>query len=240
MNLLSLVSLIFSVAMLVFGVYAISKFPNRRLNQVFFFFTLAGAVWAFTEFGYRQAVNAPFWLRGSFLWVFAFPLALHWVLHLSLEEKKIDRWYAYLLLYLPAVIFAVLNFLNPLYLKETFTFGWIIVRPEGVWWAIQDGWTALLLLLTIIMALRHNLRETDKKVKRQAIVVVAGVLLGAAAVLFDISRYYFDFISPDFPLTVTLTPLLVFSALRPIVCGQTSTPAFSAADRRQDRKASLW
>lgn len=205
MNILSIVSLLFAAGMLSAGLAALGKYPKRKLNQFFFIFALVGAIWAFTEFGYRQAEGletAVFWLRGSFIWVFAFPLVIHWILHLSLEEKILKNWLTNIILYVPAAAFAVLNILNPLQPVEANGM-WTYLKPEGVWFDVQNGWVALLLLITLTMAIRHYLRETEKKTKRQGLMVLAGVFLGMLPILFDLSQDYFNLI-PNFPSISTI------------------------------------
>src|SRR5512136_612038 len=112
MSAFSLLSLLASVTSICFGTIVLFRDPKRRLNQVFFLFSLVGAFWAFTEFGYRQAesiTTAVFWLRVGALGELSVPLEAHFVLCFTGQAKLLEKRLIYLLLYAPALAFTGLE-----------------------------------------------------------------------------------------------------------------------------------
>ena len=87
MNILALSSLVVAFLLLSIGHVVLVRNPKARLNQVFFLFCLVGAYIGFTEYSFRIAASisaAQFWLKVAFLWNFALPLELHFVLRVWL------------------------------------------------------------------------------------------------------------------------------------------------------------
>src|SRR5512137_276574 len=116
MSAFSLLSLLASVISTCFGTIVLFRDPKRRLNQVFFLFSLIGSFWAFTEFGYRQAESlsaAQFWMRASALGELSVPLEAHFVLYFTGQAKLLEKRLTYLLLYAPALAFTGLELAGP-------------------------------------------------------------------------------------------------------------------------------
>ncbi len=113
MNFYAALALIAFASYLILGVLVLLHEAKRPLNRVFFYYSLAAAIYSFTEFGYLQAESfetASFWLKARSLWPFTFASALHFHLELTGALKLRYRSKILAVVYLPAFIFSSLDF----------------------------------------------------------------------------------------------------------------------------------
>jgi PAS domain S-box-containing protein len=180
MSVYSLLSLLACVISTCFGTIVLFRDPKRRLNQVFFVFSLAGSFWAFTEFGYRQAESvtaAMFWLRASALGELSVPLEVHFVLCFTGQVKLLKRKSTYLLLYAPALTFTGLELANVFTMDPVRAYwGWTYApatnEPLSDLYAL---WILAASLFALGLLLRHYLRMADSKTRYQTGLVAAGL-----------------------------------------------------------------
>ncbi len=180
MSAFSLLSLLASVISTCFGTIVLFRDPKRRLNQVFFFFSLVGSFWAFTEFGYRQAESfaaAQFWMRASALGELSLPLELHFVLCFTGQAKLLERRSTYLLLYAPALVFSAVEIAGAIAMTPVrATWGWTYATPTNEPLIdLYSVWVIALSLLAFGLLLRRYLGAAESKTRYQTGLVTAGL-----------------------------------------------------------------
>jgi PAS domain S-box-containing protein len=180
MNVFSLLSLLASVISTGFGTIVLFRDPKRRLNQVFFLFSLAGSFWAFTEFGYRQAESlavAQFWMSAGGLGEFSLPLELHFVLCFTGQAKLLERRSTYLLLYAPALAFAAMEVAGTLAMTPVRAYwGWTYATPsDELVTDLYSVWVIALSLAAFGLLLHRHLSAAESKTRYQTGLVTAGL-----------------------------------------------------------------
>lgn len=112
----ALFSLISSVVCLFLGSFVYYQNRKQMLNKIFFLLCISLAFWAFTESMLRQAeslVTANFWMKINFLWPFCLAFCLHFMLLFTEKITVLRNKVTYLLIYAPAVIFSISEWLAP-------------------------------------------------------------------------------------------------------------------------------
>jgi hypothetical protein len=180
MNAFSLLSLLASLISTGFGTIVLFRDPKRRLNQVFFLFSLVGSFWAFTEFGYRQAeslATAMFWMRASGLGELSLPLELHFVLCFTGQAKLLERRSTYLLLYAPALAFTAMEIAGALTMTPVRAYwGWTYAAPaDELVTDLYSAWVIALSLAAFGLLLGRLLRAAESKTRYQTGLVTAGL-----------------------------------------------------------------
>ena len=112
MNLYAFTSAASAILSLALGFIVITLNPRSRLNRLFLIFCLSLTYMGFTEFGYRQAESleaAMFWLKASALSPIVVSLFFNFALVFADQQKKWRNPSVYALVYLPAVIFIIVD-----------------------------------------------------------------------------------------------------------------------------------
>jgi PAS domain S-box-containing protein len=180
MNIFSLLSLLAASGSIILGAFVLGKNPGGRLNRVFFLYSLLGAYWALTEFGYRQAEHfstALFWYRASSLGVFALPLELHFALCFTEKTKLLKKKRTYLLLYGPALAFVVFDGTgsNTGHLVEAY-WGWTYTPSEpGTLSGLFDLWFIVTGSSGFFFCAHYYRHRTDPQGKKRAGLVTMGI-----------------------------------------------------------------
>lgn len=171
-NVYAWASLSASVVSLILGIIVFSLNRKNLLNKVFLVTSASGFYWTFTEFMMWQSNTADvanFWSKMGFLWPFFVVLFLHFSL-LYTQNRLLKNKLFYLLLYVPAIVFAIVDLSTEL----------INSQPILEYWGYEDGapltwmygvslvWVAVLPITALIASLRFHLVTKDRNKKRQS------------------------------------------------------------------------
>ena len=185
MSIFAFNSLLAAIVATFLGFYTLYRNPKRALNWLFFLFCLLGAFASFSECQLRLAESATaalLWLKASGIGLcLAISLEVHFMLAFTEREKLLRSWWVYVLLYAPALMFALLQMT-----------GVIALRPvEAYWGWTYDGtmentadvlfgaWTAASIPFAIYLCLRYYIKTTDRLKRRQALYLLIGFSLSA-------------------------------------------------------------
>ncbi len=169
------------VVSLAAGVVILCQNKRRPLNIVFACSCLFVSLWSFTEFMFRQAESyaaADFWIRARALaWPFPLAFLFHFLLIFAKKRKWLEAKTTLLLIYGPVVLISALD------VGTHSITGLPVLKPWGYTFDIPDtllnwlctGWTALLGILALILALHCYFRIQDRKKKIQAKYIALGI-----------------------------------------------------------------
>lgn len=178
------------IVSLYLGVYTLYMNPKSAANRIFLALTIALFIWSF---GFAMAISAEdmstclFWRRFAAIgWGTFFAALLHFVITLTGRHRLLDRWWKYVLLYLPAAVclsvFTYIPGLNTQQFRlEQTPLGWVNVSIKNHWdWffiAYYAGYTAF----GIYLIWKWRKSESSRNVKKQAGIIIRAFL--AALVL---------------------------------------------------------
>ncbi len=139
------------------GVYVYAKNPISTLNRLFLAATLTATYWALGEFLLWQAGTYDgtlFWLKASSFWTLAAAFIVHFILVFTghpLAKKK-NRGFLLAVLYLPAVLFALIE----IFTDQIYTVGYepgtgYVYLPVQTS-AIQQAETVYIILVMLFAA----------------------------------------------------------------------------------------
>jgi PAS domain S-box-containing protein len=180
MTAFALVSLLTCAVTISLGTFVFYRNPQGTSNRVYFLYCLLGACWVFTEFGYRQAeslARAASWLRASALGTLVVPLELHFVLCIAEKKKLLEKKSTYFLLYVPALVFFVLEASGVIASRPVEThWGWGRVSAPGMLADLYDTWFIVLSLLGLWVCWQYHRRETEHNKRQRTVLVSMGIL----------------------------------------------------------------
>lgn len=160
------------------------------------------AYWAFCTFGKTQAgsVDAAFlWSKALSFWPFLVPVMLHFALAFT-ESDLLKRKLVYVALYLPALLFSLLD-LTTDWITGTLTlapWGYITVLPVNSMVANIGGvWSAILGLLVVFFFTQYYRRVYDRTKKKQTLFIAFGFMV--PIVLSIVTDSIFPAMNIDFP-----------------------------------------
>lgn len=186
MNIYALSSLLASYIILFLGVFIYLKDPKNQLNRLYMLACILLGYLAFVEFGLREAADAAsavLWFRIGFVWPFAISIYMHFVLVLT-KSKALQRKVTYILLYVPALLFAVLELTT-----DTMTgaprreyWGWTYSIPDNpLIYNINSLWFFFLTTLSLVLCVLY-LRRTENAVEKRRVKFVLIALTISAVV----------------------------------------------------------
>jgi diguanylate cyclase (GGDEF)-like protein/PAS domain S-box-containing protein len=160
-------------------IYCLNK--KRILNILFGCMCFFVSLWSLSEFMYRQAesyATASYWIKvRALVWTYPLAFLFHFLLIYTRKTKWLKAKKALLLIYGPAVLFSVVDIAT-----HSIT-GRPVMKPWGYTYSIPDtwinwlcnGWTVLLGILALFLALRHYVLVPDKRKKIQAKYITLGI-----------------------------------------------------------------
>ena len=132
MNMFSLALSSFSVLYIVLGFKIFLMNKSLLLNRLFLAINLSLFIWSFASALYISAHTLEaciFWYKVSSVGCFIFiGLILHYFLEYTRKEELLKKWWIYVLLYLPCVVFSYMEIAYDFY-AEAYSLGsngWII------------------------------------------------------------------------------------------------------------------
>jgi PAS domain S-box-containing protein len=156
-----------------------------------------------------------FWLRASFLWIFAIPLELHFVMLFTERTKLLEKKLTYLLMYTPALVFVGLWLTDLLPIQPVKAFwGWTYIRPQRSIFLDSLGiYVGLINLYELFLCGQYHLRkDISQKKKRQAGLILTGIIITIVLVFIAEPGGLFTHLNIEFP-KLTSIGFIIESAL---------------------------
>jgi len=176
---------------------------KNRLNRVFAVLCISVAYWSFVQFQSRQApdaLTAAFWIKASAPWPLAEALLLHFILVFTERAKLLAGKLTYVLIYLPAVIIALID-LSTNWITGTpvkVAWGWTSIRPGTAMNVIGDLYVIIWTFAALYLAFEYYRTQEDARLRQRAFWVLAGISIPiVAGITTDVLLPQF-FPSPEF------------------------------------------
>jgi PAS domain S-box-containing protein len=181
MSVFAAISLLAAIMTAALGTFVLYRNPRGPLNRVFFLYCLAGSAASFAEFEYRKAESfdaSLFWMQASAAWILSIPLELHFLLRFTGRTKLLGSKLAYPILYAPAAAALVAWAAGLIPLQPVGTdWGWTYVRPEESGLLdLLGAYAAITTVCGLCLCARYFLREAEGKKKRQAGLILIGLI----------------------------------------------------------------
>lgn len=222
MNIFSLALSSFSVLYIVLGFNIFLMNKSLLLNRLFLAINLSLFIWSFASALYISAHTLEaciFWYKVSSVGCFIFiGLILHYFLEYTRKEELLKKWWIYVLLYLPCVVFSYLEIANDFYAKaySLGSNGWTVsARTDSLWfwaWTVQF---VVYICLCIGMSYGWGKKATSLRERKQTrvIYITATIsLLIGLAIMVVVSILGVDI--PDItPITGMCWSLGIFYAI---------------------------
>jgi diguanylate cyclase (GGDEF)-like protein/PAS domain S-box-containing protein len=172
-----------SILYVVLGFSVIRRDRKSRLNRLFFALNFALIIWSITSSFYISAPNREaciVWNKLSVIGgVFFIGILLHFFLAYTHKEALLRKWWIYIVLYLPSVIFSCVEITADFYTTANApgSNGWIITaNTDSIWpWALI-GYDAIIVIICMLLSRRLMQTTTSQRERKQA-----GVLFIASA-----------------------------------------------------------
>ncbi|MFP4013756.1 MAG: PAS domain S-box protein [Chitinispirillaceae bacterium] len=192
-------SLISTFVCLHLSAYVYFRDKRSRQNKLFSLLCLSLAYLCFIEFMFRQSETperALFWLRLQTVWTFSLAFLVHFVLvYTKVLSSNVRRILA--LVYLPALIFSVLNTLFYSISVKTTNAGWSYDIADSVIRDVQSFYIALTGIVCLILLSRYHLRCSDMRTRRQNLFILFALPL--PILLQTINSYLVPLFSAEVP-----------------------------------------
>jgi len=183
MNIYALSSLVASYVFFVLGIFIYQKDSRNELNRIYMVICVLVGYTAAVEFGLRQAVDAATahtWLKIGFLWPLILPLYMHFALIFTKNTRVFRNRVTYFVLYVPALIFAVLELTTDALTagSKREYWGWTYNVPENsLMYYTTNFWGIFLLISVLILCFLYFWRAEQPTEKRRAKYVFMGMLI---------------------------------------------------------------
>ncbi len=179
MNIYALLSLCASGICIALGVSVYFLNQKSTLNRLFMLTMVTNAYCAFCEFMLRQSTSleaAQLWSNLLFVYAFFVAFALHFTLAYT-ESNLLKNKLAYVGLYLPPTIFAILD-LTTNWISETPTLKfWGYTQTPSSYTVLSNicgVWAAIIGLTIIMVYYSYYIRSSDKTKRTQTKFIAAG------------------------------------------------------------------
>ena len=164
MQIFAFLSLVSSIIVLALGIFVFSTNRKNPLNRVFLFICILAFYWMFMESMLRDAdsiSSAYLWMKLTFLWVFLPAAGLHFILVLTKSDLLRRGTWVYLLIYLPAACFSIIEFTTdriittPVLKYWGYTYGY---SPDPLPFGIELAWAFGILAGSVLIGIRYYFR----------------------------------------------------------------------------------
>ncbi len=185
MNLISWLSLFASISCLFLGIVVYSFNKKSILNKTFFLTSITAFVYGFTTVMMWTSTNfasADLWNKMGTIWPFLVALVLNFALIFT-ESNWIKKKRNYLILYLPAVSFWLIDLFTSLINGAPILEYWgynDVASATGLYFA-SAIWTAALPLLAFVLCFRYYRKAKDNLQSQRRKYVAIGFAIPIAA-----------------------------------------------------------
>jgi len=204
MNIFLLILTICSITYVYLGIYVVFLDKTSLLNRLFLGLTMSMFVWSFAA---ALAISAydiescALWHRMSlsgFFFIEAF--AAHFFLEYTHKENLLKKWWIYIIIYLPALLFSVRQFIIGISPEEYYygSNGWTISAPiDSTWyWAAYIYYVVYMAFCLFICYRLRKEATSSRERKRSAIILGSGIL---AFIIGTIVNVYVTIINTNIP-----------------------------------------
>ncbi len=180
--------------------YIFTKNAKDRLNQMAAFLFICFAIWTISVFFHQNIKvseqSAVFWIKVcGFGWC-SFPYALLWTtLLFTGRNKKIDKWYIYVVTFIPSMIFTYKQLGGAIICAvERTYYGWGMIWSDSIWfYAFTLYYTGLIIVILYILWDFMHKTTIDEKRKQAVIIfvctIIAAIFIMITDVLFQKIRF---------------------------------------------------
>ncbi|MBD3263027.1 hypothetical protein GF374_01460 [Candidatus Woesearchaeota archaeon] len=182
MNFISNIYITIAIIALSIGIYVYLYTNDKKLKKMFLFFTLAGFYWGFTGFLLRSAASfdqAYLFQKIGGLWPFCIAVFIHFTLfYIKREKIQKNKFLYYLMLYIPAVIFSIIEITTDqlgIVTKSPLGFWTSTIPDENIFYLLSTAWSWILSTLAIFLMAHYFFTREDPKEKKQALYVLLGI-----------------------------------------------------------------
>ena len=211
MSLFGLFSMCATFVCLFLGIIVFNFNRKSRLNRIFLLATVATFIYSFSTVMMWSAgnpIDANFWNKVGTIWPFFVALVLNFALIFT-ENEWIKNKYNYLVLYLPAVAFFLIDLLSyqinkPPIMKYC---GYNDI-PSGTWiYAVSTIWSAVLPVLAFALCIRYYLKTKDASDRQRRKLITIG--FGIPVVTFIVTNIASRSFNLDIPNMGILSTLFL-------------------------------
>jgi len=215
MNIFSLLLYLCGISYLTIGVVMLFKDRNAALNRAFFALTLCLFVWSFSS---AVSTDSPdkasciLWgIISSFGYCTFASTSIHFFLIYTKKRNLLKKWWIYVLLYFPAVIFIFQSLRHDLFVSDFIhnQFGWIpVVNVGSIWFGLYIA--SIIVFGTLNIYLYYSMLKNSsstrerKQTKILLISTTISFLLSMAFVFFTTI-----FITVEIP-EISVTGLMIW------------------------------
>ena len=217
-------SILFSLICLVslyLGIYTLYTNPRSSTNRLFFAVTVALFIWSF---GFAMAISAPdighclFWRRFAAIgWGVFFSILLHFMISLAGRAYLLNKWWRYVLLYLPAAVclsvFSYIPWLNQQqYNLVQTSMGWVNVSIKNYWDLFFILYYLSYTIIGVFLVKRWG-EAGSKNIQKQASIIVRAFIITLILGTFteSIVNNVFSIKIPQLAPIIMLLPVLAIS-----------------------------
>jgi PAS domain S-box-containing protein len=169
-----IITFLSGLANLVLAIYVFKKDPKARLNKNFFYLGLAVLLWHITKFT-ALVVKDPFWVEITYATGSLLPVAGIFFTY-ALADKKLDRFFAILLLAFSCVLFFVFSF-SSLFIQNIKSFSELGFKVE--YGPLFSAWGFYIILLTLsaFYIPISVIKQVSTQRKKQILYFITGIIL---------------------------------------------------------------
>jgi len=222
MNIFSLILTILSVIYIFLGLYVIRLDKSSRLNRLFFALNLSLFIWSFATVFYISASDLEtciFWYKLSSVGLFLFTgLVLHFFLEYTQKKELLNKWWIYIILYLPSIVFSYMEITSDIVVKAYFlgSNGWAVsARTDSVWFWASIAYYIIYINACIVLSYRLQKTAQSQRERKQArMLFVAAIisLVTGLVIMVIVSIIGFDI--PDIsPISGAVWSILIFYSI---------------------------
>ncbi len=179
---------------LIVGVYTLRLNQKSDLNKIFFILSLSFAFWSFDNvlFHILKDKKTIIILHNifAFNWCFFQGIILHFFLILTNKKKLLQKWWLYLILYLPGAVFYIKELNGNLLVKDFVlsNFGWkAIYYLDSPWyWAYNVYFIFFLSSCVVLTWLWGKYSSNIREKRLSRIILYSGIITFLMGYIFDL------------------------------------------------------
>jgi len=203
MNLLASLSIVSLVVAVALGFKVLASNPKDPINRIFVWACVLTAYTAFTNLGFYVAGDlqtAREWSQASAFWLLLISALLHFAVAFTTKLKHSEKWWLYVLIYVPALIFAILDFSINVFEAQVIqqSWGWFYQIGTGPGVIIFTVWLTATIFISVLMLWRYyRSAETSIEQKQQIRAITSFITyIAVIGLITDLFLQFFDVIIP--------------------------------------------
>jgi len=222
MNIFSLILTGFSITYIYLGVYVVFIDKTSLLNRLFLGLTMSMFIWSFAA---ALAISAydiescALWHRMSlsgFFFIEAF--AVHFFLEYTHKENLLKKWWIYIIIYLPALLFSINQFTTGFFVKNYFhgSNGWTVSAPtDSIWyWFAYIYYTVYMAFCLFLCYRLRKKAASPRERKHSGLILNSGILTLIIGTIINVYVTNFNTNIPDItPAVMIIWSMGIFYAI---------------------------